>query len=437
MRISVFGLGYVGTVSAACLAADGHDVIAVDPAQSKVDAINRGQSPIIEEYVGEIVAANVQTGRLRAAPDAREAIQETELSLVCVGTPSQSNGSPDLRYIRRTCEQIGAELANKSTWHNVVVRSTVMPGTMRNVVIPTLETCSGKDAGIGFGVCHNPEFLREGTAVCDFRTPAKTVIGQLDRRSGESAARLYRGLMAPLIITSLESAEMVKYVDNGWHALKVGFANEIGNLCKALSVDCHEVMKIFCADRKLNISAAYLSPGFAFGGSCLPKDVRALAHQAKIHDLDLPIISAILPSNDLQIRRGLQLIMETGSHRIGILGCTFKAGTDDLRESPLIELIERLLGKGYDLKVYDPNVNLSCLVGANREFVLQRIPHISRLLVNSVDAILEHAQTIVLGNKNPDFDVVLDRLDCSQTIVDLADFNAKGLADGKYEGICW
>ena len=398
MRISVFGLGYVGTVSAGCLADDGHEVVGVDPLPTKVDLINCGQSPIIEADIGEIIAATAKAGRLRATSDPVEAIRETELSFVCVGTPSQPNGNLDLRYIRRICEQIGEALKSKSARHTVVIRSTILPGTMHKVVIPTLEEFSGKKAGIDFGVCNNPEFLREGSAVKDFRYPPKTVIGESDQASGDTLAALYKKLEAPLIRTSLESAEMVKYVDNSWHALKIGFANEIGNLCKSLGLDAHQVMNIFCQDHKLNISPAYLLPGFAFGGSCLPKDLRALAYQAKMHDLQLPILTSILPSNEMQIARGVQLITAKGHTRVGVLGFSFKAGTDDLRESPLIDVIERLIGKGYDLRIYDKNVNIASLVGANRDFILNHIPHISKLMVGDINAVLNHAQTVVVGN---------------------------------------
>ena len=377
------------------------------------------------------------SGQLRATTSAVEAIRETDLSFVCVGTPSQSNGNLDLRYIRRICEQIGEALRDKDSRHTIVIRSTILPGTMHGIVIPILEEYSGMTAGKDFGVCHNPEFLREGTAVKDFGAPPKTVIGELDEASGSLLARLYETLDAPLIRTDLGTAEMVKYVDNCWHALKVGFANEIGNLGKVLGVDAHEVMKIFCQDKKLNISPAYLLPGFAFGGSCLPKDLRALAYSAKTHDLNLPILSSILPSNDMQVSRGVQLIMDKGHRRVGVLGFSFKAGTDDLRESPIIEVIERLLGKGYDLRIYDKNVKIASLVGANRDFILNRIPHISRLMVDHVDAVLEHAQTIVIGNKDPDFRHIPGQLRDGQTIVDFVRITDRRSENGKYDGICW
>jgi GDP-mannose 6-dehydrogenase len=437
LKVSIFGLGYVGTVSAGCLAEDGHQVIGVDPVQTKVDLINSGLSPIIEADIGEIIKSNVQAGRLRAAHDHAQAIRETELSFVCVGTPSQSNGDLDLRYIRRVCEQIGQALKDKAAWHAVVIRSTILPGTMHKIVIPILEEHSGKKAGSDFGVCHNPEFLREGSGVKDFESPPKTVIGELDQASGDMLVTLYREIEAPLIRTDLETAEMVKYVNNCWHALKIGFANEIGNLCKAFGIDAHKVMDIFCQDKKLNISRAYLLPGFAFGGSCLPKDLRALAYQAKMHDLDLPIITSILPSNEMQVTRGLQLIMAKGHKRIGVLGISFKAGTDDLRESPMIEVIERLIGKGYDLRICDKNVRMASLVGANRDFILNRIPHISKLMVEGIDAVLEHAQTVVIGNKDPDFQNLLSRLRDDQVVVDLVRITDGMSKKGNYDGICW
>jgi len=437
VRISIFGMGYVGTVSAGCLARDGHEVIGVDPVSAKVDLINAGQSPIIEAEIDRIIRATVKSGNLRATSDQDQAIRESELSFVCVGTPSQINGNLDLTYMRRVCELIGDALRNKPTRHTVVIRSTILPGTMHKMVIPVLEEHSGKKAGVDFGLCNNPEFLREGTAVKDYDAPPKTVIGELDPESGDLLAQVYAKLKAPLVRTDIKTAEMVKYVDNSWHALKIGFANEIGNLCKSLDIDAHDVMEIFCKDQKLNISTAYLLPGFAFGGSCLPKDLRALSYQAKSRDLQLPILASILPSNELQIARGLQMIMESGQKRVGILGFSFKAGTDDLRESPMIEVIERLIGKGYDLRIFDRNVNLARLVGANKDFILNRIPHISRLMVDGIDAVLEHAETVVIGNKDREFQSVLERLREGQRVVDLVRIRDSRSENGKYDGICW
>lgn len=437
MRISIFGLGYVGAVSAGCLAQDGHEVVGVDPYQPKVDLINRGQTPVIEKDIGEIIAKAVKAGKLRATTDVGEAVGNSEISLICVGTPSQLNGSLDLKYVRNVCEQIGAALRSKQDFHVVVARSTMLPGSMRGVVIPTLEERSGKTAGKDFGVCNNPEFLREGTSVYDFYNPPKTVIGETDSRGGDVLTKLYANMKAPLIRTDVETAEMVKYTDNVWHALKVGFANEIGNICKALGIDGHAVMNVFCQDTKLNLSPYYMKPGFAFGGSCLPKDVRALTYKARSLDVETPILSAIMPSNERQVDRGLKMIMDKGHKKIGVLGFSFKAGTDDLRESPLVEVIERLLGKGYDVKIYDKNVNIASLVGANRDYILNHIPHVSKLMVDSMEKVLEHADTVVIGNGSVEFHAVPTRLRKNQVLIDFVRIPNVQRADGGYDGICW
>jgi len=437
MKISIFGMGYVGAVSAGCLADSGHEVVGVDPVDTKVELINSGRSPIIEKDIGELIQKAVTENRLRATTDAVDAVNETDISFVCVGTPSQLNGNLDLKYIRRVCEKIGEAIKDKDSYHVVVIRSTILPGTMRGVVIPTLEETSGLKAGKDFGVCNNPEFLREGTAVYDYYNPPKTVIGEIDSSSGDLLASIYENLDAPLIRTEVETAEMVKYVDNCWHALKVGFANEVGNICKSIGADGHKVMGIFCQDTKLNLSPYYLKPGFSFGGSCLPKDLRALTYKAKSLDLDLPILNSILPSNTLQTERGLKMVMAHSGRKIGILGFSFKAGTDDLRESPIVELIERLLGKGYDIKLYDRNVNLASLVGANRDFILNVIPHISKLMVQSVDEVLEHAETIVIGNGSEEFRDVPERISAGQVIVDLVRISEQQSDGERYDGICW
>jgi GDP-mannose 6-dehydrogenase len=437
MKICVLGLGYVGAVSAGLLAKEGHEVIGVDPERAKVDLINAGRSPIIEKDLNDIIAAEVAAGRLRASTKVEDAVRHTDLALVCVGTPSQPNGGIDLRYVRRVCEQIGRTLATHPGAPVVVIRSTMLPGTMRDVVIPTLEKHSGKKAGEEFGLCINPEFLREGTAVHDYYHPPKTVIGQINRGSGDVVATLYADLPGPMIRTDIETAEMVKYADNCWHAVKVGFANEIGSLCKALEVDAHKVMDIFCQDLKLNLSPYYLKPGFAFGGSCLPKDLRALLYKAKTLDVQLPILGAVLPSNQLQIERGVQAIVDKGNRRIGILGFSFKAGTDDLRESPMVEVTERLIGKGYDLRVYDRNVSLACLHGANRDYILNKIPHISRLMVPTIDEVLAHAQTVVIGNGSAEFAEVPRRIGEGQTIIDFVRVSESRSVAGVYEGLCW
>jgi GDP-mannose 6-dehydrogenase len=437
MKISVLGLGYVGAVSAGCLAKEGHEVIGVDPERAKVELINAGRAPIIEKDIGGIIQEQVAAGRLAATTEVSHAVRHTDLALVCVGTPSLPNGGIDLRYVKRVCEQIGAAIQTHAGAPVIVMRSTMLPGTMREVVIPLLEKHSGKKAGEEFGLCINPEFMREGTAVHDYFHPPKTVIGEVNRASGDLLAALYSRMPGPLIRTDIETAEMIKYADNAWHALKVGFANEVGSLCKVLGVDAHRVMEIFCHDHKLNLSPYYLKPGFAFGGSCLPKDLRALLYKAKTLDVALPILSSILPSNQLQIERGVQAVVEKGRREVGILGLSFKAGTDDLRESPMVELTERLLGKGFDVRIYDRNVSLAFLHGANREYILNKIPHLSRLMVPSIDQVLAHARTLVIGNASPEFADIPRRIAEGQTIIDFVRVSPSRSIAGVYEGLCW
>jgi GDP-mannose 6-dehydrogenase len=437
MKIAVLGLGYVGTVSAGCLAQQGHDVLGVDPEPRKVDLINSGKSPIIEKDIGGIIERQVAAGRLAATTDVIDAVQRSDLALICVGTPSRPNGDIELKYIRRVCEEIGTAMRHHQGAPAVVIRSTMLPGTMREVVIPTLESFSGRRAGAEFGVCINPEFLREGTSVHDYFHPPKTVIGELNQASGNLVASLYAHLDAPMVRTDIETAEMVKYADNCWHALKVGFANEIGNICKGLGVDGHRVMDIFCQDTKLNLSPYYLKPGFAFGGSCLPKDLRALLYKAKTLDLSLPILASILPSNEQQIERGVRTVIEKGRRKVGVLGFSFKAGTDDLRESPVVELTERLIGKGYELKIFDSNVNIAKIHGANRDYILNHIPHISRLMVSSIEEVMAHAETIIIGNSAPEFREVPQRLSHGQSVIDLVRITESRSVAGLYEGICW
>lgn len=436
MKISIFGLGYVGAVSAGCLASDGHEVIGVDPNRTKVELINQGTTPIIEKDIGEMIAATVKSGHLRATADVRDAVFGSDMSLICVGTPSQLNGNLDLSHVRKVCQEIGAAIAEKDTFHVVVARSTMLPGSMRSLVIPTLEAASGKVAGVDFGVCNNPEFLREGTAVYDYYNPPKTVIGESDEKAGALLVQLYEKMDAPLVRTDVETAEMVKYTDNTWHAVKVAFANEIGNICKAVGIDGHKVMDIFCQDTKLNLSPYYMKPGFAFGGSCLPKDVRALTYKARTLDLDLPLLNSILPSNQKQVEKGIKMIADKGARKVGILGFSFKAGTDDLRESPLVDVIEYLLGKGYELKLYDKNVNLAALTGANQDYILNHIPHISKLMVTNMQDVLDFADTIVIGNGAAEFKTVPASLKPHQHIVDLVRIS-KEQSGEQYDGICW
>ncbi|MEI9995400.1 MAG: UDP-glucose/GDP-mannose dehydrogenase family protein [Rhizomicrobium sp.] len=437
MRIAVFGLGYVGTVSAACLAERGHDVTGVDKSQTKVAFINNGETPVIEAEVAGLIARARADGRLRATTDAADAVGASDLSLICVGTPSARNGNLDVSAIRAVCEEIGAALKGQDRRHHVVIRSTVLPGTLHDVVIPALEAASGKRAHRDFGVGVNPEFLREGTAVRDFHNPPKTVIGATDADTIACVTALYEGLPGPLIVFPPETAEMVKYADNCWHALKVAFANEIGNICQARGVDSHALMDAFVQDTKLNISPVYLKPGFAFGGSCLPKDCRALTYFGRSHDLELPVLDAILKSNVHQVERALQKIVGLGGRRISLLGLSFKEGTDDLRESPLVELAERLIGKGYQLRIFDRNVQLARLVGANRDYILHTIPHLSDLMLDTVDAAIGHAEILVVGNRDPAFASLAGRLTPQQTLVDLVRFRELETLGGNYIGINW
>jgi GDP-mannose 6-dehydrogenase len=438
MRIAVFGLGYVGCVSSVCLANEGHQVIGVDVNPQKVAMINAGQSPIIEAEVDELVHQATATGNLRATTVAAEAVTNTDLSLICVGTPSNENGSLDLCYVRNVAREIGAALAEQDVYYVVAMRSTVLPNTITDEVLPILEQASGRQVGVDFGVCSNPEFLREGSAVADFRHPPFTLIGEWDERSGDQVAAIYQGLDAPIVRTDLATAEMVKYVSNTFHALKITFANEIGNFAKKVGVDSHEVMRIFGMDTKLNISRTYLKPGFAFGGSCLPKDLRALLHRARQEDLDLPLLQAIPRSNELQARLGVEMVLRTGKKRVGILGLSFKAGTDDLRESPLVYLAETLLGKGYDLKIYDENVSLARLTGANKQYIEKVVPHISSLLCSSLDEVLAVSDVLVIGNRLPIAASFVNEAGQDHTIIDLVRISETlGNSSVNYQGICW
>ena len=442
MKIAVFGLGYVGVVSAACLARDGHSVVGVDPNALKVDFLRQGKSPIVEPGLAELIAAAVGAGRLVAGSDAAAAVAECEVLVVCVGTPGQPNGSLDLSYVRRVTQQIGAQLAGTAGYKVVVIRSTLLPGSMQGVVIPILEESSRRQAGRDFGVCINPEFLREGSAIYDYDHPPKTVIGASDERAAAVVRELYAALSAPLILTDLRTAEMVKYIDNSWHALKVTFANEVGRLCKAMSVDARLAMRLFCMDTKLNISSAYLRPGFAFGGSCLPKDVRALTYQGRLLDVDTPVLGSILASNQLHIAHALAMIRATGRRRLGLLGLSFKEGTDDLRESPIVTLAEQLIGKGYELAVYDRNVRLANLVGANREYIMNHIPHIGRLVVDRLEELLEQSDVVVVASADREFAPLRERPPADKCIIDLVGAwdSAAGTSPGSmesYDGIAW
>lgn len=435
MRISIFGLGYVGAVCAACLSTRGHQVIGVDVSERKVAAINSGKSPIVEPGLDDLLSAGLESGMLSGTTDMDNALSATDLSMICVGTPSKINGDLDLSYIKEVCRQIGAALAKKSNWHTIVVRSTVLPGTVKNTVIPILEKHSGKKAGIDFGVAMNPEFLRESTAIHDYNAPPMTVIGEYDSLSGDLLSEIYSDLPAPIIRKSIEVAEMIKYTCNVWHATKVTFANEIGIIAKALGVDGRDVMDVVCQDNKLNLSRYYMRPGFAFGGSCLPKDVRALNYKASQLDVTPHLISALMSSNSLQIQRAFDIIASYGKRKIGLLGLAFKAGTDDLRESPLLELSEMLIGKGYELKIFDRNVEYARNHGANSHFINENIPHIASKLTNDIHDLIEYSDVIVLGNNDELFETVFKNTE-NKRVLDLVGF-MKQKSEGVLEGICW
>jgi GDP-mannose 6-dehydrogenase len=436
--VSVFGLGYVGAVSCGCLAQDGFEVIGVDVNPAKVQLINDGRTPIIEDAIGDIIAAGIRSRRLRATTDVDEAIAASELSLISVGTPSEPNGSLSLSAVQRVADQIGAALGRKASRHVIVLRSTVLPGTTRAVLIPALERASGKRFQQDFGVCFNPEFLREGSSVEDYYSPPYTLIGCEQPEDGELAARLYSNVKAEVFYSTLETAEMVKYVCNAFHAVKITFANEMGLLAQALGVNSSQVMDLFCRDTKLNLSAKYLKPGFAFGGSCLPKDLRALLYSGRKNDVQTPLTASILESNRVQIERAAALITSLQKKRVSMLGLSFKAGTDDLRESPLVTLTETLIGKGFQVRIYDSNISLARLVGANRRYIETEIPHISSLLVSDLREAIDHGDVIVVGNAAPEF-VELPRLCRSgQTVLDLVGVRGFDAAAGvDYRGIAW
>lgn len=399
--------------------------------------INNGLSPIIESELQQLITGGLRNKLLSATADVKDAIMNTELSFVCVGTPSRPNGSLDYRYILAVCNDIGRALQTKKSYHVVVIRSTVLPGSMIDIVIPAIEKASAKRAGVDFGVCNNPEFLREGTAVHDYDNPPKTVIGEQDTRAGDCLASLYHDINAPLIRTSLQIAEMVKYVDNVWHAVKVSFANEIGSICGPLEIDSHKVMDIFCQDKKLNISEYYLKPGFAFGGSCLPKDVRALRYNATRLDLDLPMLDSILRSNAAHLKRCIELVRRQKGKKIGVLGLSFKAGTDDLRESPMVEMIEFLIGKGYDIRIFDRNVNLAKLIGANKDYILNAIPHLSGLMLSSIEDVLDHAEILLIGNNSDEYASVLSQIGEDQIVLDFVRLLQDIPEVEQYFGVCW
>jgi GDP-mannose 6-dehydrogenase len=435
MNISIFGLGYVGCVASGCLAQHGHRIVGVDPQPSKVDFINQGKPTIIEEGIAEILATQHAAGRIRATTSAAEAVAATDVSFLCVGTPSTPNGHLDLTAISAVAAQIGQALRQKTSRHVIAVRSTVLPGTRDKVALLVAEH-SGRRIGEDFAVVSNPEFLREGTSVADFFKPPYTLIGSDTPWATEVMQEVYRGIDAPFLTVEPKVAELMKYVCNSFHALKITFANEVGNVCKKLGIDSHQLMEVFCRDTKLNISKAYLKPGFAYGGSCLPKDLKALRTIAHDHYLQTPVLEAIERSNEYQKELVYKRILEFGVQNVGFIGLAFKAGTDDLRESPIIDVIERLLGKGFNLRIYDPHVHVSQLTGANRDYILNRIPFISRFISDDLEATIANSNLLVIVNK-PEAAENFARLAAHKTVYDLAGLRLTANAPGSYQGIAW
>jgi GDP-mannose 6-dehydrogenase len=439
LTISVFGLGYVGSVTAACFAHKGHRVIGVDVNRQKVEALGAARSPIVEARMDELVAEAVGAGRLSATTDAVQAVRDSSVSFVCVGTPSQRNGKLDLRHVEHAAREIGAALREKESRHVVVLRSTVLPGTTASVLIPALEAAGNRRAGSDFAVCYNPEFMREGTAVADFLAPPYTILGSGSAADLAELRELYADVPGDVFETSITVAELAKYASNAFHALKVAFANELGTLCKHLQVDTEAVARIFVSDKRLNISPAYLAPGFAFGGSCLPKDLRALTHRAQEIDLNLPLLGSILPSNAAHIERVVEEVLSTGKKKIGMLGLSFKAGTDDLRESPHVRVVERLIGAGCQVRVWDPHVTLGQIAGSNRDYIEQVIPHIGSLVVPDLGQVVRAAEVVIVGTKSAGKDELEACLGPQHTVVDLVNLNSaqRPLGGTRYQGVCW
>lgn len=439
VSISLFGLGYVGSVSAACFAHMGHRMLGVDVSTAKVEMLASGRSPIMEARMSELVAEGHAAGKLKATTDAAEAVCASEISFICVGTPSLRSGKLDLSHIEKVAGEIGEALRGKKTHHVVVLRSTVLPGTTESTLIPILEKTSGRRHGEGFTVCYNPEFMREGSAVADFLQPPYTILGAIHPQHLAPLRELYRDVPGPTFETSIPVAEMVKYASNVFHAVKVGFANEIGTLCKHLGVDSQVVTEIFTSDHKLNVSAAYLSPGFAFGGSCLPKDLRAIAYRAKELDLSLPLLEALTPSNAEHVNRAVEAVLRTNRRRIAMLGLSFKAGTDDLRESPQVQLIKRLLGEGLQVRVWDRDVSLGRVAGSNRQYIEEVIPHIGSLLSTDLAEVVRSGEVVIIGTKSADQSQLANCLTSAHIVLDLVNLDRSLRPQGAahYEGICW
>jgi len=436
MQVVVVGLGYVGSVCSACLSERGHDVVGVDTSQFKVDCIRRGESPIVEKGLPELIARAVKAGKLSATTRIAEAMPGADIVLVCVGTPSAEDGSLDLGHVKRACTEVGSAIKAGGRFVTVVMRSTMLPGSVLDELAPVLERASGGRSGQEFGVAYNPEFLREGAAVEDFFSADYTVVGAGCERSGAALRQLYSGVGGELIVTRIRDAEMLKYVNNAFHALKVAFANEVGRWAKAEGVDSHEVMRLMRRDTKLNLSGAYLSPGFAFGGSCLPKDLRAANSRARRHDLDLPVLAGILRSNEVHLAEAVQMIERFRKRRLGFLGLSFKAGTDDLRESPILRVIGTLVGKGYDVRLHDPSLDMDRVLGANRRFVEAELPYLPERLRPSLDEVLAHAEVVVIGNRSPEYRAIGPRIRAGQFVVDfVAALDRGSVKAGEYHGL--
>ncbi len=436
MKISVFGAGYVGAVSAACLVKEGHHVTAVDPDPNKIGPLMAGKSPIIEPGLEDIIRDGVASGRLTATHDAAAAIAATDLSLICVGTPSLPDGSLNTEYLKRVAEDIGAALKLKNTFHSVVVRSTCLPGTTESVVVPALEAASGMKAAEDFGIAYLPEFLRESTAIKDYYDPGVIVFGASDKFTLDRLESIHAPINRPKFVVDIKTAEGIKYTNNAWHALKISFSNEIGNILSKAGIDSHVALDILCADDRLNISKAYLTPGFAFGGSCLPKDLRALISMSRRQGTPAPLLEATLSANEVQINRAYSLIANQGSRKVGIVGLSFKPDTDDLRESPLVELAERLYGRGYQIKIFDPNIRMNRLTGANASFVSARLPHLAELLNEDIESVLSDSDVIVVGNR-AEMNGSLKRVKPETHIIDLVRVDKTLRSEGNYHGICW
>jgi GDP-mannose 6-dehydrogenase len=426
MRLAVFGLGYVGSVSAACLAAAGHEIIGVDPDSHKLSLIRQGRSPVTEPGLDDRIAQALDRGTLTVTDDAEAAVSQSDISLICVGTPSRRNGSLETVYLERVIRSIGGILARSSAYHVIAIRSTTLPGVLSSTLIPLLQDAIGRPPGDNYGVCVNPEFLREGSAIADFERPPFTLIGQTDERAGNRLASIYAHLQAPIHRLQPDEASMVKYASNVFHAMKVAFGNEVGALCEQLGIDGQRVMGIFAEDRELNISPRYLRPGFAFGGSCLPKDLRAILYAAKELDVEAPLISAVMGSNDAHVKRVVDTILDTGKRRIALLGLSFKVGSDDLRESPFVRLAEALIGKGMQLRVYDPDVALGSVFGRNRAYIEEHLPHVWHVAVETIDDAVLNADVIIIAKRVPGVDAVGSMRSGAQIVVDLVGLDDVG-----------